>query len=48
MLRIITMVPLSWFAFYLALIGIIYLVLQFTGNPIVPAYSVTSLIPAAS
>ena len=48
MLRIITMVPLSWFALYLALIGIIYLVLQFTGNPIVPAYSVASLIPAAS
>ena len=47
MLRIITKVPLSWFALYLALIGLLYLTLQFTGSTMVPDYSVTKVIPAA-
>ena len=39
MLKIISKVPLSWFALYLALIGLIYLVLQLTGNPVLPAFT---------
>ena len=39
MMKIIAKVPLSWFALYLALIGIVYLLLQFSGNPSVPAFS---------
>ncbi len=39
MLKIISRVPMGWFALYLAVIGIIYLVLQFTGNPALPAFS---------
>lgn len=46
MLRIITRVPLSWFALYLAVIGIAYLALQLSGNAIVPAYTVPAAIPA--
>ena len=44
MLRIITKVPLAWFALYLALIGVAYLVLQFTGLLNVPPFK----IPAAA
>lgn len=43
MLKIIAKVPLSWFALYLALVGIVYLLLQLSGNAIVPAFA----IPAA-
>ena len=40
MLKIIAKVPLSWFALYLAVIGIIFLVLQLTGNAAVPAFAI--------
>ena len=40
MLRVISAVPLSWFALYLAVIGIVYLVLQMTGSPFVPPFTV--------
>ena len=46
MLRIISRVPLSWFALYLAVIGIAYLLLQFSGSPLVPAFSVPASVPA--
>ena len=38
MLRIITKVPLSWFALYMALIGVAYLSLQLTGMMNLPAF----------
>ena len=38
MLKIIARVPLTWFALYMAVIGLIYLVLQLTGSPLVPAF----------
>ncbi len=44
MLRIIAKVPLSWFALYLAILGVAYLVLQLTGMMNVPSFS----IPAAA
>ncbi len=44
MLKIISKVPLAWFALYLAVIGIIYLVLQLTGSPIVPAFSIPASV----
>ena len=47
MLRIITKVPLSWFALYLALIGIIFLLLQFSGSAFVPSYSVPAVVSAS-
>lgn len=47
MLRIISRVPLSWFGLYLAVIGIAYLLLQFTGNSLVPAFAVPVSLPAA-
>lgn len=40
MLKIITKIPLSWFALYLAVIGILILVLQLTANPSVPPFAV--------
>ena len=40
MLKIIAKVPLSWFALYLAVIGIVYLALQMTGSPYVPPFSI--------
>ena len=40
MLKLIVRVPLSWFALYLAVIGIAFLILQLTGSAIVPAFSV--------
>ena len=39
MLKIIARVPLTWFALYVAVIGLIYLVLQLTGSPLVPAFT---------
>ena len=47
MLRMISRVPLSWFALYLAVIGIAYLLLQFSGNTLVPAFSVPAAVPVA-
>ena len=47
MLRMISRVPLSWFALYLAVIGIAYLLLQFSGNALVPAFSVPAAVPVA-
>ena len=44
MLRIIAKVPLSWFALYLAILGVAYLVLQLPGMMNVPSFS----IPAAA
>lgn len=40
MLKMISGVPLSWFALYLAVIGVLFLLLQLTGNPSVPPLSV--------
>ena len=39
MLRIITKVPLVWFSIYLAIIGIVYLLLQLSGSPLLPAFA---------
>ena len=47
MLRIIARVPLSWFALYLALIGLFFLILQFSGNTLVPPFSSPSAVPAS-
>ena len=44
MLRIISKVPMSWFALYLAIIGITYLFLQLKGSSMLPAFA----LPAAS
>ncbi len=44
MLKIVSRVPLSWFALYLAVIGIVFLVLQITGSPSVPAFSVPAAL----
>ncbi len=44
MLKVISKVPLSWFALYLALIGVIYLVLQLTGSTAVPAFSIPASV----
>ncbi len=43
MLRIISTVPLSRFAIYLAIIGIAYLVLQLAGSSLLPAFSPTQV-----
>ena len=45
MLKIIAKVPLSWFALYLAVIGIVYLFLQLSGNSLVPAFAVPAVVP---
>ena len=44
MLRIITKVPLAWFALYLAVLGVAYLVLQLTGLMNVPPFEVPAAI----
>ena len=44
MLRIIIRVPLTWFALYLAVLGVIYLVLQLAGNPLLPAFAVSTAV----
>lgn len=44
MLKVIGKVPLAWFALYLAVIGVIYLVLQLTGSSIVPAFSIPASV----
>ncbi len=45
MLKIISRVPMAWFALYLALIGVGYLVLQLSGSALLPAFAVP--VPAA-
>jgi undecaprenyl-diphosphatase len=42
MMKVIVKVPLAWFALYLAVIGIAYLLLQLTGSSLVPPFSVAS------
>ena len=44
MLKVIGKVPLAWFALYLAVIGVVYLVLQLTGSPVVPAFSIPASV----
>ncbi|MBR0386226.1 MAG: undecaprenyl-diphosphate phosphatase, partial [Clostridia bacterium] len=43
MLRIISRVPMAWFALYLAVIGVIYLVMQLTGSPLLPAFAIPEI-----
>ena len=43
MLKIITKVPLGYFALYLALIGIAYLLMQLTGSPLLPTFAVPAI-----
>ena len=45
MLKIITKVPLSVFAVYLAVIGILFLILQLSGSALIPAFSPTAVVP---
>jgi len=47
MLKIIARVPLSWFALYLAVIGVAFLALQLTGSVSVPPFAVPAPVPAA-
>lgn len=44
MLKIISRVPLAWFALYLAIIGVAFLVLQMTGAMNVPAFRVPAAV----
>ncbi len=44
MLKIISKVPMGWFALYLAILGVVYLALQLTGSSLVPPFA----IPAAA
>ena len=48
MLKMISRVPLSWFALYVALLGIAWLVLQLGGSPLVPAFEIPAVSPAAA
>ena len=43
MLRLITHVPLSWFALYMMIIGLAFLLLQLAGSPLVPPFTLPSL-----
>lgn len=45
MLRIISRVPMSWFALYLAVLGVVYLVLQLSGNASLPVFSPAAPAP---
>ena len=40
MLKIITRYPLSWFALYLAILGIVILVVQLTASSLFPAFQI--------
>ena len=40
MLKIITRYPLSWFALYLAVLGIVILVVQLTASSLFPAFQI--------
>jgi len=44
MLRIISRISLSWFSLYLAVLGVVYLLLQLSGSSLVPAF----VIPAGA
>ena len=44
MLRVIAKVPLSWFALYLAVIGLIFLFLQLSGNTLIPPFAVPASV----
>ena len=44
MLKIISRAPLSWFAFYLAVLGVAFLLLQLTGSSLVPSFAVPSSV----
>ncbi len=47
MLKIITRVPMGWFALYLAVLGIAYLLLQLSGSPLLPAFAApAAAVPA--
>jgi undecaprenyl-diphosphatase len=46
MLKIISRISLSWFSLYLALLGILFLVLQLAGSSLVPPFAVPSAAPA--
>ena len=43
MLRIISRVPMSWFALYLAIIGVAYLAMQLVGSTALPAFSLPEI-----
>ena len=43
MLRLISRVPMSWFALYLAIIGVVCLLLQLTGSAVLPAFSISDI-----
>lgn len=45
MLRIIEKVPMGWFALYLAVIGVAYLLLQLSGASFLPAFSLSEAVP---
>lgn len=46
MLRLIQKVPMGWFALYVAVIGVIYLVLQLSGSSLLPPFAVPSAAEA--
>ena len=48
MLKMISKVPLSWFALYVVLLGIAWLLLQLAGSPLVPAFALPAAVPAAA
>jgi undecaprenyl-diphosphatase len=45
MLKMIAKVPMSVFAVYLAVIGIIFLVMQLSGSSLIPAFSPAAALP---
>lgn len=44
MLKVIARVPMSWFALYLAVIGVVYLLLQIAGSASVPAFAIPASV----
>ncbi len=46
MLNVITRIPLAWFSLYLAVIGVVYLVLQLGGFGALPAFAVPTAVGA--
>ena len=47
MMRLIGRIPLAWFSLYLAVLGIVILLLQLAGTSLLPAFGVPSAAPAA-
>ena len=45
MLKLISRIPLAWFALYLAIIGILFLVMQLSNSSVVPPLSFPIIIP---